>query len=140
MSIENDVYVAGLVTAALGVQAAATELLLDGWGRADVHVALGAQRHLFVEVETNQKHPSTNVLKYWPWLEVRSDDRVILVHAFMRPVTVSPNRLQLARWTGDRMTKSMNGRFWYCRLEIAPGPGIAEGMDSVITAMQEMAR
>lgn len=139
MSEANDALVAALVAKALDLPAVPKGLALDGWGRADRHWALGGGRYVFLEVETSQRHPTTNVLKYWPWLEEHPTDRAILVHAFVEPIGISPNRLRLAQWIGERIARDVSGRFWYRRI-VVHGEAVREGLGEVLNAWDLLRR
>lgn len=66
----------------LGIDFGTTTRHLDGWGRADRCVEVREDLWLLLEIEGKQHHPSTNVLKLWPFLERRRKLSVVLIHAF----------------------------------------------------------
>jgi hypothetical protein len=118
MSTDHEDRVATDLGAALGVSFDAGSLQLGTWGTADAHARL--DRWLVVlEVESNQKHPSTNVAKLWPWLDEHPEERVLLNQTYF---TWSPgrtsNRGRVAAWLGARMQRELPGRFIYRRLEV----------------------
>ena len=65
----------------LAIQFTEARSHLGSWGRTDGEATLGDHARLFLEVESMQKHPSTNVLKVWPFLEENKSLSVLLVHA-----------------------------------------------------------
>ena len=90
-------------------------LSLDGWGRADAHFLLASGIHVFIELETALKHPSTNVLKFWPWLESRSGTRELLIHAILEPPAASPTVSALRDgWVTAWSGKCLEGFGTYC--------------------------
>ena len=84
---------------------------VDGW------VRLTERYWLILEVEEEQHHPSTNVLKLWPFLEKRPELSVILAHVFFATSrAANSSRGELATWLGNRMESSLDGRFQYRRI------------------------
>jgi hypothetical protein len=101
----------------LGVRFAASAAVGLG-GQPDGLADLGADRYVAFEFELSQSHPSTNVLKYWPWLE-RSKRRLVLVHAIAPDARKrSGPRTDLTVWLGARMQRTLRGRFQYCRIDL----------------------
>jgi hypothetical protein len=118
MSKADEVKVATDLAALLGVPFVAGSFPLGTWGTADAHARLNGWR-VVLEVESNQKHPSTNVAKLWPWLEEHGDERVLLVQTYFEwsPGRTS-NRGRVAAWLGARMERELTGRFLYRRLVV----------------------
>ena len=56
--------------------------VLNKWGQVDDWIQIDNNTFVFLEVETSQKHPNTNVLKLWPFLEENKNIRVFLIQAF----------------------------------------------------------
>ena len=75
-------------------------LPVGDWSFSDCRCELGAGRSIFVEVERGQKHPQTNVLEYWPWLEQDPTQRILLIHLFDR----NRSRRELTAWTAEKMS------------------------------------
>lgn len=93
--------------------------VLSQWGVSERYVKLGGQSYLLLEVETSQKHPSTNVAKIWPYLEENPDARIFLIQAYFQSSPgCSSNRGKIATWLGRKMEKLLEGRFRYFRLVI----------------------
>lgn len=87
-------------------------------GLPDGLADMGLERYVALEFELAQSHPSTNVLKYWPWLE-RSGRRLVLVHAIAPDARKRRGpRTALTIWLATRMERSLRGRFRYCRVEL----------------------
>jgi hypothetical protein len=84
------------------------------WSYADCRHAFTADRCVFIEVERAQKHPTTNVVKYWPWLEDDVSRTMILIHLFDR----NTSRRSLARWLGVKMETELAGRFRYLSADL----------------------
>ncbi|HEX6883161.1 MAG TPA: hypothetical protein VF530_07250 [Planctomycetota bacterium] len=85
---------------------------LDGWGTVDDHHRLPDGRVLLLEVESAQKHPCTNVLKIWPYLEKHPSLSVILLQVFFpHSPGLTSNRGELGRWLGLRMKELLGDRF-----------------------------
>ena len=90
------------------------------WGEADDHVFLTANRLLILEVERNQRHPGTNVLKIWPQLHRRRRLNIMLVHAFIEgSKAMNGSRKLLNDWISDRLEKEYWRRFKYHQLIVS---------------------
>ena len=96
---------------ALGTPLSESELVLGSWGRADLAGHVVDQAVVAVEVERSQRHPNTNVLKYWPWMDEDRRRRVFLVQVFDRASANDSSRQRLATWVGARMERELGGRF-----------------------------
>lgn len=132
MSKKDEQKIAAILSEEIGLTFKGTRYSMGQWGQADDWAELATNRLLILEVETNQKHPNTNVLKIWPWLEQNSNISIVLVHAFF---TYSPgsksNRGKLACWVAEKMRVFLAGRFIYHRLVVAEDLQIIEGLESI---------
>ena len=107
------------------------------WGEADDHVFLTANRLLILEVERNQRHPGTNVLKIWPQLHSHQRLNVMLIHAFIESgKAMNGSRKLLNDWMADRLEKVYRRRFVYCQLIVSGDFRSAKG----ITALRDAIR
>ena len=88
------------------------ELNLNGWGRVDF---FSYYKNILVlmEVEKGQKHPNTNVLKLWPYLEENPGQKILLIHVIRSDNQAPKNRLALCEFTGEKLEKMFKGRFAY---------------------------
>lgn len=88
------------------------EFSLKSWGIVDFY----AQKDnvlILLEIEKGQKHPNTNVLKLWPYLESDSSIKIILIHVFM-PQNVAPkNRVELCNFLGSKLENMFPKQFRY---------------------------
>ena len=101
----------------LEIQFTADHAKLGDWGLSDGEAKLSDQTLLLLEVESTQKHPSTNVLKVWPFLEENKSKSVLLVHAFFEDSPGRTNsRGELANWLAHRMQDILGSRFVYRRI------------------------
>lgn len=96
-----------------------TKYRLDGWGEVDNWARLDNGVFLFVEVETSQKHPNTNVLKLWPFLDENIGFRIFLIQTYF-PTSpgLSSNRGKLSEWTANKLKSILGKRFDYYKLVI----------------------
>ena len=92
------------------------EYRLDGWGEADNYCQLDNNTFVFIECERSQKHPNTNVLKYWPFLEENNSFKLILFHYFFPENKAPKNRVRLCQFTASRIESVLTGRFQYVHL------------------------
>jgi hypothetical protein len=116
----------------LGVEFSDKRRGLGEWGQVDGTAVLPCARTLVLEVETKQKHPSTNVLKLWPVLEADAHFSVLFVHAFFID---SPGRMssrgKLAAWVAGKMEKTLEPRFLYRRIVLTSSGEITEGFSEL---------
>lgn len=90
---------------------------LGGWGKADNWAILSDNTYLFVETETSQHHPNTNVLKLWPFLAENVETRILLVQTFfINRKNVNSSRARLAMWIAEKMKSELGDRFEYLKL------------------------
>jgi hypothetical protein len=88
------------------------ELALEHWGNVDYYSKQGNVLVL-LEIEKGQKHPNTNVLKVWPFLEENREIKILLIQ-IIHPENKAPkNRLQLCKFTGKKLEEIYPDRFKY---------------------------
>lgn len=88
--------------------------VLNKWGQVDDWIQIDNNTFVFLEVETSQKHPNTNVLKLWPFLEENKNIRVFLIQAFFyNSPGVNSSRGRLGEWTGKKFEDIFPSRFKY---------------------------
>ena len=129
MAKSDEILVTKILSHEFGLTFRDRKFDLGGWGQVDNYVKLRPNRYLFLEVETSQKHPNTNVLKVWPYLEDHPDDSVILAQAFFPDSPgYNSSRGRLGYWLGEKLESLFPGRFKYHRLIVSRDPlGIIEG-------------
>ncbi|HRG07308.1 MAG TPA: hypothetical protein PLJ08_01925, partial [Cyclobacteriaceae bacterium] len=66
-----------------------------------------------LEIEISQRHPEMNVLKAWPYLINNTTEKIFLIQHITNTSAVSPNRIQLCNWIGQKMENDLSGRFKY---------------------------
>lgn len=120
----------------LNINFVKSRLHFGKWGRTDGESELGDGTRLILEVESSQKHPSTNVLKVWPYLEENKNLSVILVHAFFPDSeSLHSSRGNLAVWLAGRLEEILRRRFTYRRIIVSrdgePQEGFSELQDVV---------
>jgi hypothetical protein len=88
------------------------EFDLNKWGVVDFY-CYHEQVLILIEIEKGQKHPNTNVLKIWPYLEENLDQKILLIQ-LIRPENNAPkNRLRLCKFTGKQLEKLFPNKFKY---------------------------
>lgn len=115
----------------LGLEFQASKFRLGDWGQPDGWVQVAPSAFLFLEIEGGQKHPCTNVLKLWPWLEEHTQARVLLLHAYLPGSPgLTNNRGRLATWIGERMQSALGDRFRRHRFELVDPlpPSVADAL------------
>lgn len=83
-----------------------------GIGRADNYCKKNEWLIVF-EIELKQRHPEMNVIKAWRYLEANPEKKILLIHFITDTNEVSPNRVELCDWIGEKMMKYLNDRFRY---------------------------
>lgn len=132
MATEPEIRVRKLLEDGLGVQFQCDRRCVDDWGQADGWAMLTNETWLVVEVEAKQKHPTTNVLKYWPYLENHRNERIVLAHCFFPDSPgLSSSRGKLARWLGSRLELLLEGRFFYQPIVVPTLGEPVEGFDDL---------
>jgi len=117
MSLVEERRIADTLGRELGLEFQGRRFELDGWGQADNYALIQKDLLILLEVETSQKHPSTNVLKVWPYLEKHAGATVVLVQVFRTAAkNEKSSRGQLAAWVARRIKRALAGRFYYYRL------------------------
>lgn len=117
MSEKDELRVSSLLSLILNVQFENTKYRLDEWGFVDNWSKIDEDCYLFLEVETSQKHPCTNVLKLWPFLEFHKSKRIFLIQSFFsNSPSLSSNRGKLSVWTGKKLEYYYPNNFKYLRI------------------------
>jgi hypothetical protein len=109
------------------------------WGQADYCWEVAADTRIFLEVEHQQTHPDTNVLKFWPFLDENPALSIVLVHAFF-PDSRSwgGSRARLARWLGNKMHRAFSGRFNYGQVLADPVSRTVQNIAAIRSALSAM--
>jgi hypothetical protein len=103
----------------LGITFNNEEFSLGKWGEVDNWCELSHDTIVMLECERGQKHPNTNILKLYPWLEEFPKAHVILLHYFFPENKAPKNRLALCDYLGEKITKEYTDRFQYVSLRCA---------------------
>lgn len=114
----KNIEISKLIESHLNVKFKNYEYQLGGWGDADNYCQLDENIFIFLECECTQKHPNTNVLKYWPFLEENKDYKVILFHYFYPENKAPKNRVRLCRFTASKLVSLFKERFQYINLGV----------------------
>jgi hypothetical protein len=88
------------------------EYNLNGWGEVDFYAYHG-EILVLLEVEKGQKHPNTNVLKLWPYLEANNHSKILLIQIIRLENKAPKNRLNLCEFTGQKLEGLFPNRFVY---------------------------
>lgn len=89
------------------------EFHLNGWGDVDNYAIIDKNTYVFLECENAQKHPNTNVLKLYPYLEENPEISITLIHFFFKENKAPKNRLALCDFIADKMKAQFGDRFNY---------------------------
>lgn len=119
MSKVDEQSVSKLIAELLQVNFKGTKYKLDGWGEVDNWAKLDDGVFVFLEVETSQKHPNTNVLKLWPYLDSNEAIRIFLIQTYFQTSPgLKSNRGRLGEWTANKLKTIFGKRFNYQKLVI----------------------
>lgn len=113
---KENIEISKLIGADLGVSFKNEEFSLGKWGEVDNWAQLPNDNYVLVECEKGQKHPNTNVLKLYPFLEENTDFKIILIHYFYPENKAPKSRLALCDYLGRKMEKAFVERFQYVSL------------------------
>lgn len=113
----ENIAVSEIIGKALGITFKNEEFSLGKWGEVDNWAQLPDNTLIFIECEKGQKHPNTNVLKLYPYLEENPKAIIILIHYFYPENKAPKNRLTLCDYLGDKMEQLFGGRFKYVSLK-----------------------
>lgn len=113
----ENIEISDLVGSVLGVAFKNEEFSLGKWGVVDNWTQLLDGVLILIECEKSQKHPNTNVLKLFPYLEENPNAKIFLIHYFYPENKVSPNRLALCDYLGVKMQRDFGYRFQYLSLK-----------------------
>ncbi len=104
------------IGAVLGISFKNEEYALGKWGEVDNWSQLYDDTLILIECEKGQKHPNTNVLKLYPYLEENPGIKIILVHYFYPGNKAPKNRISLCDFLGKKMEQQFFERFKYISL------------------------
>ncbi|MBT4399516.1 MAG: hypothetical protein HOD37_08525 [Bacteroidetes bacterium] len=68
---------------------------------------------ILLEVEKGQKHPCTNVIKVWPYLEENPELKIFLIQIVRQENKAPKNRIALCKYMGKKMESEFPNRFKY---------------------------
>ena len=110
---EKIIHFSNLIGNALGLTLMNNELNYGkGIGRADNYCIINNWFVVF-EMEFSQRHPEMNVMKAWPFLDLNPEKKIFLIQHLIDEKSVSPNRIKLCTWIGEKMELHNKGRFIY---------------------------
>lgn len=92
------------------------EFSLNGWGEVDDYAIVNENYFILLECENSQKHPNTNVLKLFPFLEENSNLTIKLYHIFLKKNKAPKNRIKLCDFVAEKMKLNFGARFSYIRI------------------------
>lgn len=117
MSKKDEQEISRLIENNLGFRFKNRKYILDDWGQVDNWCEIIKDTFVFLEVETSQQHPNTNVLKVWPYLSSHKNVRIFLIQTyFTHSPGINSSRGRLSEWLGNELQEIMTNRFNYCRI------------------------
>ena len=140
MSKADETRVSELLSQELGLELSNRKYYLNGWGEADNFYQISDDKFLVLEVETSQKHPSTNVLKLWPYMEENIERSIVLIQTFFPDSPgLKSNRGKLSAWVASKMSESLLSRFYYFRLVVSKEFTLIEGLSNLTQFLEQFA-
>jgi len=119
MSAIDEVKVSNFIAEQIKIDFTGKQYKLNTWGQVDKWIELEDNIHVFIEIETKQKHPNTNVMKLWPYLEENSEIRIFLIQTFFpNSPGMKSNRGRLGEWIAEKLKQLFPKRFEYSKLVI----------------------
>ena len=113
----ENIAISETIASALGITFNNEEFSLGKWGEVDDWCELSHDTIVLLECERTQKHPNTNVLKLYPWLEEFPKAHVILLHYFFPENKAPKNRIALCNFIGEKLENNFGIRFQYVHLK-----------------------
>lgn len=114
MSKSDESRVAEYISTVLKVKFEDSNFNLNGWGRVDNYAKIKDDLFLFLEVETSQKHPCTNVLKLFPYLEENIKTKIILLQVYFSDSPgLKSSRGTLSSWLGVKLQNIFSNSSFY---------------------------
>ncbi len=113
---KDNIEISKLIGTVLGVSFKNEEFSLGKWGDVDNWTQFTDDTLILIECEKGQKHPTTNVLKLYPYLEENLRVNIILFHYFYPENKTPKNRLALCNYLGIKMEQQFEERFQYISL------------------------
>lgn len=110
---KENIVISQAIEKALGITFSNEEFSLDGWGDVDNWCQLSNDILVLLECEKGQKHPNTNVLKLYPYLEEFPLVHIILIHYFFPENKAPKNRVRLCHFVGEKLEAEFGVRFQY---------------------------
>ena len=127
-----ELVVSGIIASATEIAFENKGLSLGKWGNADNYAQINSYTYICLEVEKEQKHPITNVVKYWPYLEQTDKAKIILLHTFFPDSPgLKSSRGKLAEYFAMKMEKLFANRFKYFRLIIKTEDNTVIGIEEL---------
>jgi hypothetical protein len=119
MSLRHEIDVTSFISQQIQIEVKGRQFSLHTWGNVDSWMEVRPNCYVFVEIEASQKHPNTNVLKLWPFLEEELQSKIFLIQTYFpnSPGLVS-NRGRLAEWVAAKIKATFPDRFEYHKLII----------------------
>lgn len=119
MSLKDEIDVSNFIAEHIKIEFTGKQFKLNTWGQVDKWVEIKKNVFVFVEIETKQKHPNTNVIKLWPYLEENSTTRIFLIQTYFPDSPgINSNRGRLGEWTAKKLEEVFPDRFEYHKLVI----------------------
>lgn len=114
---ESNIIISKIIEKKLGITFSNEEFSLNGWGEVDNYCKYNEDTIIFLECEKGQKHPNTNVVKLFPFIEENDHLKIILIHYFFSQTSkISKNRIKLCDFFGNKMEQIFEDRFVYLKI------------------------
>lgn len=113
---KKNIPVSRLIGDSLGFTFENEEFPLGNWGHVDNWAEYSINTLILLECERSQKHPNTNILKLWPYLDEYPNVHVILIHYFFPENKAPKNRVALCDFVGKKLEAEFGIRFQYVPL------------------------
>lgn len=114
---KENVIISQAIEEALGITFMNEEFSLGKWGEVDDWCHLSYDTLILLECEKGQKHPNTNLLKLYPYLEEFPDAKIILIHYFYPENKAPKSRIALCNFLGDKLEAEFGIRFQYIHMK-----------------------
>jgi len=114
---KENIIISQAIEEAIGITFSNEEFSLGKWGEVDNWCNLSYDTLILLECEKGQKHPNTNILKLYPYLDEFPKVNVMLIHYFFPENKAPQNRVALCHFLGDKLEAEFGIRFQYIHLK-----------------------
>jgi hypothetical protein len=108
---KENIAISQFIENTLGITFINEEFSLGKWGETDNWCQVSHDRLILLECEKSQKHPNTNVLKIYPYLEEFPKVQIIFLHYFFLKIKLPKTAWLFAISLGKSLNMNLESDF-----------------------------